>query len=167
MQVVGRLMGGWVVVTMTYFIALWLLLSLYPLLFQQPTDYNEALSGTFIGIPLLVVPYWVAGMYARKEFANRKLGALFVSLIPVVGERALIYLTGYLFVLGGGDGDGSMNGQTASFREVMMFIRGEAAPYFSSLYIYAGIISVLVCLYSAMRERGGEPVPGHECRDRA
>lgn len=112
--------------------------TIYSIFFKEPADHNWNLSGTFIGIPLLIVPYLLAGIYTNKTFANKRTGAIWVSIIPVICERLLIYLIGYLLVLGGGDG--SMNGVTT-----MMFIRGEAAPYYTYTYIICGVISVLIC----------------------
>jgi hypothetical protein len=112
------------------------------IIFKEPADHHWDLSGTFIGVPLLIIPYLVAGMYTKKVFVNKRTGALWVSMIPVISERLLIYLIGYLLVLGGGDG--SMDGVTTK-----MFIRGEAAPYYTYTYIICGMISVLICVIVA------------------
>jgi hypothetical protein len=139
---IGKYVGGWMVATSCYFLTLFSMFILYPLLFNEPVDHNWDLSGTFIGIPLIIIPYLIAGLYVKKAFANKWFGALWVSIIPVVSERLLIYLVGYLLVLGGGDG--SMKAITT-----MMFIRGEAAPFYTYTYIFCGIFSILICIITA------------------
>ncbi|MDQ0899950.1 hypothetical protein [Paenibacillus sp. V4I7] len=139
---ISKIIGGWMVITSSYFLTMYAMYTLYSIFFKEPADYNWDLSGTFIGTPLLIIPYLLAGIYANKVFANKRTGALFVSIIPVISERLLIYLIGYLLVIGGGDG--SMNGITT-----MMFIRGEAAPYYTYTYIICGVISVLICFIVA------------------
>jgi hypothetical protein len=135
---IGKIIGGWMVITFSYFLTMYAMFTLYWIIFKEPIDYNWDLSGTFAGIPLLIIPYFLAGIYSNLAFVNKRSGALWVSIIPVICERLLIYLIGYLLVLGGGDG--SMNGVTT-----MMFIRGEAAPYYTYTYIICGVISVLIC----------------------
>jgi hypothetical protein len=139
---IGKVVGGWMVTTFSYFLTLYVMFSLYPILFKQPTDHNWDLSGTFIGTSLIIIPYLFAGLYVKKAFDNKRSGALWVSIIPVISERLLIYIIGYLLVLAGGDG--SMNGITT-----MMFIRGEAAPYYTYTYIIGGVLSVLICMIAA------------------
>jgi hypothetical protein len=142
---------GWMIVTVSYFITLFAMYSLYPLFFQQPLDHNWSLSGAFVGIPLIIVPFIIGGLFIRMNFAKKRTKALWASLVPVIGERLLIYFIGYLLVLGGGDG--SMNGITT-----MMFIRGEAAPYFTPTYIFSGVASVAICVVTATytRKNGSE-----------
>jgi len=137
-----KLLGGWVLITLTYFLTLAATFTLYPILIHEPTDYNWNVSGTFIGIPLVIVPYVIAGLYVRSTFVERRAAAVWVSLIPMVGERLLIYFIGRLFVLSGGDG--TMSGITT-----MTFIRGEAAPYYTYTYILCGFVSVAVCMIAA------------------
>ncbi|MDQ1914321.1 hypothetical protein RAC89_28485 [Paenibacillus sp. GD4] len=139
---VGKIIGGWMVITSSYFLTLYAMFTLYWIIFKEPVDHNWNISGAFIGAPLLIIPYLVAGLYTKKVFDKKRTGALWVSIIPVISERLLIYLIGYLLVLGGGDG--SMDGVTT-----MMFIRGEAAPYYTYTYIICGIISVLICVIAA------------------
>ncbi|WP_054027703.1 hypothetical protein [Bacillus sp. FJAT-28004] len=139
---VGKIIVGWTIITFSYFLTMFAMFTLYRIIFKEPIDYNWDLSGTFAGIPLLIIPYILAGIYSNQTFVNKRYGALWVSIIPVISERLLIYLIGYLLVLAGGDG--SMNGITT-----MMFIRGEAAPYYTYTYIICGVISVLICLIVA------------------
>lgn len=139
---IKKISVGWMVITFSYFLTMYVMFTMYRIIFKEPIDYNWDLSGTFAGIPLLIIPYLLAGIYANKVFVNKRSGALWISIIPVICERLLIYLIGYLLVLGGGDG--SMNGITT-----MMFIRGEAAPYYTHTYIICGVISVLICFFVA------------------
>lgn len=139
---VFKIISGWMIIILSYFVTLYVMFAMYPVFFNEPTDHNWDLSGTFIGIPLIIIPYLIGGYFTRLAFANKRSGALWVSIVPVISERLLIYLSGYLLVLAGGDG--STNGITT-----MMFIRGEAAPYFSYTYIFCGVISVLICLMVA------------------
>lgn len=139
---IGKYIGGWMVTTSSYFLTLFSMSILFPLLFRQPVDHNWDLSGIFIGTPLIIIPYLIAGLYVKKVFAKKSSGALWVSIIPVLSERLLIYIIGYLLVLGGGDG---------SMKDIstMMFIRGEAAPFYSYTYIFCGILSILICVITA------------------
>lgn len=139
---IGKVVGGWLVTTSSYFLTLYAMFTLYPLLFREPVDHNWDLSGVFIGTALIFIPYLIAGLYVKKVFVNKMFGALWVSLIPVISERLSIYCIGYLLVLMGGDG--SMEGITT-----MMFIRGEAAPFYTYTYILCGILSILICVFAA------------------
>lgn len=142
MDMMGKIVGGWLVTTSGYLLTLFAMFTLYPILFRQPADHNWDLSGTFIGVPLIIVPYLFAGLYVKRAFVKKRSGALWVCIIPVISERLLIYLIGHLLLLGGGDG--STNGMTT-----MMFIRGEAAPYYTYTYIICGVFSILVCMITA------------------
>jgi hypothetical protein len=73
-------------------------------------------------------------------FSNPFKGSLITSLILVISERASIYLIGFKLVLSGGDG--TMEGVTT-----MMFIQGEAAPYFTIPYIIRGILSICISMF--------------------
>lgn len=137
-----RIISGWMVITASYFLTLYAMFTLYMIIFNEPTDYNWDLSGTLIGIPLLIIPYFIAGIYTNKAFVNKRSGAFWVSIVPVICERLLIYLIGYILVRLGGDG--STNGVTT-----MMFIRGEAAPFYTYTYIICGVISVVICFIFA------------------
>lgn len=136
----GKVVGGWIVTTSSYLLTLFAMFTLYPILFNQPVNYNWDLSGTFIGTFLIIAPHFFAGLYVKRAFVNKRSGALWVSMIPVMGER--IFVIGYLLVLVGGDG--SMNGITT-----MMFIRGEAAPYYTYTYMICGVFSVVICMITA------------------
>lgn len=142
----GRIFTGWVLTTLCYFAAFWVSASLFRFLFREPIDLGRPASGVFIGAFLLTVPYIVAGLYARQVFDRPAAGALWVSIVPVVAERSLIYLIGALLVAAGGDG--SMDGITT-----MMFIQGEAAPYYSVTYILLGVFSILLALIIAVYHR--------------
>ncbi|MEK3911804.1 hypothetical protein [Paenibacillus sp. FSL H7-0331] len=145
----GKIVGGWLVTTFGYFLTLFAMVTLYSILFKQPADYNWDLSGTFIGVPLIIVPYLLAGLYVKRSFVKKRSGALWVSIIPVISERLLIYLIGYLLILVGGDG--SINGITT-----MMFIRGEAAPYYTYTYMICGVFSIWVCMITASTQHKAE-----------
>jgi hypothetical protein len=110
----------------------------------QPVDRNWDASGLFIGSFLLVVPYILAGIYARNVFAKAVVGAFWVSAVPVIAERILIYVIGSSLAAGGGDG--SMDGVTT-----MMFIRGEAASYYTFSYILLGTFSILLAMMISRR----------------
>ncbi|SFS73555.1 hypothetical protein SAMN05428962_2544 [Paenibacillus sp. BC26] len=138
----AKYVRGWMIITSCYFLTLLTFSMLYPTIFQQPIDHNWYKSGIFVGIPLIIVPYLTAGFYVKRFFVNKRSGAVVISLIPVISERLLIFFIGYLLVLGGGDG--SMNGIST-----MMFIRGEAASYYTPSYILCGVLSVLICFVTA------------------
>jgi hypothetical protein len=126
--------------TFLYFISFFLAARIFTYITHTPIDLGRKASGPVIGICLVIIPYIFNGLYCRKVFSNPFKGALITSLILVVSERILIYLIGFLLVLNGGDG--SMNGITT-----LMFIQGEAAPYFTTPYIVMGIFSICISVF--------------------
>ncbi|SFS77360.1 hypothetical protein SAMN05428962_2780 [Paenibacillus sp. BC26] len=100
----AKYVGGWMVITSCYFLTLFTFSKLYPTIFQQPVNYNWYISGIFLGTPLIIVPYLIAGFYVKRFFVYKTSGAVLLSQIPVISERLLIFFIGYLLVLGGGDG---------------------------------------------------------------
>jgi hypothetical protein len=109
---------------------------------KEPIDLAAKTTGTIIGICLIIIPYIFNGYYCRKVFSNPFKGSLITSIILVISERALIYLIGLKLFLSGGDG--SVQGITT-----MIFIQGEAAPYFTLPYIIMGICSVCISVVVA------------------
>lgn len=109
---------------------------------HQPVDLARDRSGIVMGVCLVIIPYIFNGFLSRKLFSNPFKGALVTSLILVIGERLLIYLIGLYFVLSGGEGP-------MDNRPVMLFIQGEAAPYFTLPYIMMGLLSVGICVFVA------------------
>lgn len=135
----GKLIPGWIMITICYIVTYGASAFLYRLLFGQPIDHNWTASGIFMGSFLILVPYTFAGIYSARSFAQRATGAFWLSTVPVIAERCLVYLIGASLVSAGGDG--SMDGITT-----MMFIRGEAAPYYSLTYILLGVVSILLTI---------------------
>lgn len=129
-----------VLTTVVYFITYMLSARVFTFITHQPIDLARASSsGLFIGICLIVIPYIVNGYCCRKMFSNPFKGVLITSVILVISERILILIIGSMLVLSGGDG--TMDGIT-----VMMFIQGEAAPYFTISYIVMGVFSVCISM---------------------
>jgi hypothetical protein len=131
---------GWVLVTFVYFITLLVSANVVSIGkgMSTQTELFER-SQLVIGIALIVVPYVIAGLYSRRVLKNSLSKTLAISIVPVIMERVLILSIGTYFVASGGDG--SMNGIN-----LMMFIQGEAAPYFTVPYIICGVFSILITI---------------------
>lgn len=143
-----RIIEGIFVTTIAYFLSLWIAFAWFGLLFSIPFDHDWDLSGTFIGAFMVTIPYVTYGLLARLRAYSARL-VLAVSLATVVCERAAIYLIGYYF---------SSNGYGSTIP--LQFIRGEAAPYFTPLYIFAGgIFSVILCVAVARFQRNAPHKP--------
>ncbi len=81
---------------------------------------------------LIVVPYLAGGFYCRDTRAGMpKHYPFLTALVAALVERLFILGMGALLFFEGGDG--SMEGIS-----LMMFIQGEAAPYFGWEYITFG-----------------------------
>lgn len=137
-----KIIKACILTTLIYYITFILSAKIFTLITHEPIDLARKISGPVIGICLITLPYIFNGYYCRKVFSNPYKGSLVTSLILVISERVLIYLIGLYLVLNGGDG--TMEGVTT-----MMFIRGEAAPYFTVPYIIAGILSVCISMFFA------------------
>lgn len=148
----GKLITGWFIVTLSYFVTFAASAYLFRLLFQEPIDLGRPASGVFMGCFMIVIPYIVAGLYSRSAFDRPTPGAFWVSFVPMISERGLIYLIGAQLVASGGDG--SMEGITT-----MMFIQGEAAPYYTVPYILLGVLSVLLAMIISRSKQTA--VPSH------
>lgn len=93
---------------------------------------------------MVTIPYLAYGLLIRSFPDNPIRLAFQVSLVTVIGERMSIYLLGWYY---------SSNGFGNPVP--LEFIRGEAAPYFTPLYIFAGgIISVVICVLAAGIRKG-------------
>ncbi len=121
--------------TFFYFITFMISSKIFTFITNKPIDLARVSSGPFIGICLIIIPYIINGYCCRKVFSNPFKGSLITSIILVISERILIFIIGYMLVLSGGGG--TINGI-----KVMMFIQGEAAPYYTIPYILMGIFSV-------------------------
>ncbi|HEU4965499.1 MAG TPA: hypothetical protein VFV52_16865 [Bacilli bacterium] len=135
---VGRIIAGWILVFLVYVVTLFVACQSYMALYHLPIDHKWDQSGLYIGSWLVIVPYVVAGFYARASLVKPLTGAFWVSLVPIVMEKLLIFGIGYLFVVGE---------PLYEMRDVMGFIRGEAAPYYTPLYIgIGGAVSLVLAL---------------------
>lgn len=132
-----RLFAGWVLITGVYFLTMIVSFEFYD---KPGMGLNWEMTNP-TAFWMITVPYFFGGIYCRYTVdKSRWVYPLLVSAVPLLSERILILFIGYrLFVSGG---DGSMEGIT-----LLMFIRGEAAPYFTPLYIFfGGIISVILTM---------------------
>ncbi|MFT9596273.1 hypothetical protein [Mesobacillus sp.] len=143
-----KYVGGWFIITFSYFITLYLSAVTGFLIFPE-TEYlgnnrhrfneeNRLYVKYFVSVMLIVVPYVIAGIYVRISHSSTKEG-LWISLVPVICERVIIFLLGLLFVprfLSGWD-----------ITSVVPFIQWKTkAFYFSYVYILSGIISVFITI---------------------
>ena len=147
----GRYVQGWIMITTCYFVTFWCTATLFYLIWDSPIDLKREVSGPFIGMFLVVVPYILAGLYARKVFRHPHKAAWWLSIVPMVSERILIYCIGAILLAGGGDG--SSKGIT-----IMMFIQGEAAPYYTPTYILMGLVSLVITYGVARSKKGWVPI---------
>lgn len=131
-----KLVVGLAMMTFLYFVVLWTAFTMYHVIFQTPFDHNWDQSGMFIGIWMVTIPYLILG-FTLRYFSERPVREAFqISLLTLVCERVSIYLIGYYYA---SHGYGNP--------EPLQFIRGEAAPYYTPAYIFAGgIISVLLAM---------------------
>ena len=139
---------GWLIITFSYFITLYLSAVTGFILFPETehignnmhriNEENRLYVKYFVSVMMIVVPYVIAGIYVRISYSSTKDG-LWISLIPVVSERVIIFLLGLLFVprfLSGWD-----------ITSVVPFIQWKTkAFYFSYVYILSGIISVFITI---------------------
>lgn len=135
-----RILLGWILIGSVYIVTLFIFSNFSYNGNGIPTDkvkFNQV--QLILGVVLVIIPYVIGGMYARYMFKGNLEKSLSIGLIPVIVERTLILVIGYFLVSSGGDG--SMNGLST-----LSFIQGEAAPYFTLLYIWAGLLSVLLVI---------------------
>jgi undecaprenyl pyrophosphate phosphatase UppP len=131
---------GWILVTFLYFLTLFITGNALMNGNGVPTQlklFNQ--TQLIMGIALIVIPYVVVGVYSRKFFKKNFRRTLCVSLVPVMMERLLILTIGSFLVTNGGDG--TMEGIST-----LMFIQGEAIPYFTVPYFVCGLVSVFITI---------------------
>lgn len=134
-----QVIRGLSVTTFFYMVTLWASFALFHAIFDKPFDHDWDLSGNFIGLFMVSVPYIAYGLILRHVENRPVRRAVQVSLLTVVCERVSIYWIGSYF---------AANGYGNPIP--LQFIRGEAAPYFSIPYIFiGGIVSVLLCVAAA------------------
>ncbi len=130
-----KIASGWVLIfvvyLITYFISAWM----YLLLFNRNIDSDWNHSGLFIGACLTMIPYVAAGIFIRKWLDATTKQAFWISIVPIIAEKIVIYLIGVLIV-----SDPSVTDH------IWLAIRGEFAPYFTPLYLVAGLLSLAVCI---------------------
>ncbi|MED0756017.1 hypothetical protein P4S93_02525 [Aneurinibacillus thermoaerophilus] len=142
----GKFINGWLMITLCYFTVFLMATTLYGLITGLPIDRYRIYSGTYLGILLIIVPYFLTGIYARMFFSHPVKSAFWLSVVPVVCEKVLIYFIGAVLLAAGGDGDTS--GVT-----VMNFIEAEAAPYFTPVYVILGFLSIPFSMWIASRKK--------------
>ncbi|MEJ8547421.1 hypothetical protein [Brevibacillus borstelensis] len=144
----SKIIEGLAITTIFYFATLWSAFTLFHFIYRIPFDHEWDLSGNFVGMFMITIPYILYGLVMRVRQDRPVRQAFIVSLITVVCERVSIYALGVFF---------SSNGYGSPVP--LQFIRGEAAPYFTPLYIFAGgIVSVSLCVITTgIRRR--KPLP--------
>jgi hypothetical protein len=135
---VRRYLLGWVLVVIAYLLTFLVSANLGAVLSSDSTFLHNFVAGC-----MLVVPYIVSGAYVKRTFANTQMGAVWVSFVPVVCERALIFAIGMYYaserLLPG------WNGLT-----VINFVQAKTpAFYFSLPYVCLGVVSVLISVVTA------------------
>lgn len=138
---------GWFVITGSYFVVLLCSSWLYTGITGLPIDQHRNVSGLVLGSVMVVLPYVIGGLFAaRSQEHPIEKAAFWMSLVPALSEKVLIFLIGALFVATGGDGGGD---GIVTWKAVMMFVSAEAVPYFTNLYLLTFPLSVLVCIGTA------------------
>lgn len=134
--------NGWYVITGSYFVTLFLTSWMYTAITKLPIDRYRDISGLVIGSVMVVIPYLVGGLYAgisHKRGAAR--AAVWISMVPAISEKVLIFLIGACFVV--------VEGNRVTWENVMMFVSAEAVPYFTNVYLLTFPLSVLVSVAAA------------------
>jgi hypothetical protein len=142
---------GWVIITISYFITLYSSVSIGSLLFPeqeyvgdnsyQIIEENILYLKYFVTVMMIVVPYIIAGIYTKISHQSIK-GTIWISVVPVVLERVIIFTLGLFYVpkfLSDWD-----------LSSVVPFIQWKTpALYFSYVYILSGIISIFIAIIFA------------------
>lgn len=92
-----------------------------------------------LGYLLATIPYAVGGVWCYLNRQNLPQSYGFIAgTVAVLVERGFILGLGWAVYTAGGDG-------TMEGIDLITFIRGEAAPYFTSTYmLLGGLVSVLI-----------------------
>jgi hypothetical protein len=94
---------------------------------------------SLVAVCMLIIPYVIAGIYARRTDIN----VLWVSIVPVVCERVIIFLISVHYVA-------ERFNPGWNVLTVIRFIQAKTpAFYFSPGYIILGVASVFVSVYMA------------------
>lgn len=138
------IVNGWCVITISYFLTLLLSSWIYRAITSLPIDQERDISGFVLGTIMVAIPYVIGGLFAAraKELPIVKT-AFWMSIVPSIAERILIFLLGAFFVATGGDGGGD---GVVTYDAVMMFVSAEAVPYFTTHYLLTFPLSVIVCV---------------------
>ena len=138
-----KLLKSAVVTAMGYCLSLMVAFFLYNIIFDLPADINRAVSGIFIGLFIMILPYVLLGIYINVINKNSPLRASFlIGLFVILAERLSIYFIGWSFVRGGVVGWSNEN-----MLSPINFVHAEALPYFTLSYIiFGGIASLIVCI---------------------
>lgn len=134
-----------VITAMCYYISLMVAFGLYNIIFDLPSDRNRAVSGIFIGLFVIIIPYVLLGIFMNVINKNSPIRASFLNgLLVILSERLSIYFIGWTFVSTGTD--------SWSYDNIISpinFVSSEALPYFTPFYIiFGGLISLVICLVS-------------------
>lgn len=151
----GKVFLGWVIIIATYFVTLLLSANIGGLLFPtfdhlggnsyQVNKQNASFFQLFVALMMVIFPYVVGGFYTKKFLPEVKQGAVWVSLIPVLAERMIIFLLGLYFV--------PQRFSNWNLNTVVPFIQWKTpAFYFNYMYIIAGLVSVMICIVVANRQ---------------
>ena len=136
--------GGILLIAVCYLALLWFSVQILPL------DTNAGLVSwppLYQGILLATLPYIVGGMLLGRLTKFDSRSATIVGLVATVGERCLI-LGAAALVLGNFRqiGPGGEVYYVEGNANLLTAIQSEALPFFTPLYIIAGIPVSLVCL---------------------
>ena len=121
-----------------YILALYAAFALYGSLYG-PWDRDRGMSGLIVGLAVSVLPYAIAGLYARQAIRERRFAAA-TAIVPVICEKLAIHAIGASFVAAGGDGGGD---GVVTPHAVFAFVRAEALPYCTPGYWLWGTAAAL------------------------
>ena len=97
-----KVLKSGVVTAMGYCLSLMIAFFLYNLFFDLPADHNRLVSGIFIGLFVMILPYVLLGIYINGIHVDSPLRAsLFIGLFVILCERISIYFIGWGLVRGG------------------------------------------------------------------
>jgi hypothetical protein len=86
-------LGGWIIITISYFLTLFVSFSVGGLLFPtneqlgnntfKVIEENRIYLRYFIAAMMLIFPYIIAGFYSKKRLFNEPIkGAIWLSIVP-------------------------------------------------------------------------------------
>ncbi len=143
----SKIFLGWFTITITYLLSFIVYTTIfYHITLTHYTDYHPPVLRFFTAVLFITIPYIVGGLYCRKTCnTNCKKYAFWISFVPVLGERIIIYfISAKLLSITLGKYVSIFN-----VKAIMKFIENNTLPHFNWIYVICGIISIFICMYTS------------------